>query len=517
MANNVFPPRPPFPPAPPRGRSVPPPPPGVVQYIGARYVPIFADPIEWQTNKIYEPLTIVTYNNSSYTSRQTVPAGISPDNGEYWVETGNYNAQINDLTSKIDGWDEEIAANTQTANEAKATADAAQKAVADLDLTSLQQSVTDAIQAVDDLKPQVETNTDNIATNTASITQNETNISKNSTDIASLQAANTALGNRVSTAETNIGANTSAISGLTTSVSGIDTRMTAAESDISTLQTGLSSTSSQIQTIKDQSDAATAEVERLSGIVGDENSGLIKDFNDLKEAVESGESVEALAGRVGLLENQVGKPASEGQAATGLEKKVADNTAAISANTASISANTTAIGDNASSITDLENTVGHPASGSDPATGLVKSIADNTAAIALNTASINSTNTNVNALQATVGNASSGLVKDVNDNMGDIAALQADVSTIQGQQSAQDTAISGNTTAINNVRTAVNGKQDILSVDSTLNFTYKTRLADASGQNNFLGVKYPVLPLTRAQYDALTTKSSSTLYVITDE
>ena len=36
---------------------------GVTQYIGARYVPyIFG---EWQSNRTYEPLTIVTYNNGS--------------------------------------------------------------------------------------------------------------------------------------------------------------------------------------------------------------------------------------------------------------------------------------------------------------------------------------------------------------------------------------------------------------------------------------------------------------------
>ena len=34
------------------------------QYIGARYVPIFANPTEWNPNQAYEPLTIVTYLQS---------------------------------------------------------------------------------------------------------------------------------------------------------------------------------------------------------------------------------------------------------------------------------------------------------------------------------------------------------------------------------------------------------------------------------------------------------------------
>lgn len=64
------------------------------QYIGARYVPKFAEPLEWQANTAYEPLTIVTYNANSYTSKIPVPANINPTNSEYWANTGNYNQQI---------------------------------------------------------------------------------------------------------------------------------------------------------------------------------------------------------------------------------------------------------------------------------------------------------------------------------------------------------------------------------------------------------------------------------------
>lgn len=66
----------------------------VRQYIGARYVPIFADPAEWDSTKTYEPLTIVLHEGNSYTSRQYVPTGIDINNTDYWANTGNYNAQI---------------------------------------------------------------------------------------------------------------------------------------------------------------------------------------------------------------------------------------------------------------------------------------------------------------------------------------------------------------------------------------------------------------------------------------
>lgn len=64
------------------------------QYIGSRYVPLFAEPIQWDSTKDYEALTIVLHEGTSYTSRQPVPAGIDIANEQYWAETGNYNAQI---------------------------------------------------------------------------------------------------------------------------------------------------------------------------------------------------------------------------------------------------------------------------------------------------------------------------------------------------------------------------------------------------------------------------------------
>ena len=65
-------------------------------YVGARYVPKFADPIGWQANTSYEAMVIVTYNMSSYTSKIPVPptVGNPAENSNYWALTGNYNAQV---------------------------------------------------------------------------------------------------------------------------------------------------------------------------------------------------------------------------------------------------------------------------------------------------------------------------------------------------------------------------------------------------------------------------------------
>lgn len=70
-------------------------------YIGNRYVPIFADPVEWDNLREYEALTIVTYNGTAYTSRKRVPVGTALSNTEYWVVTGNYNAQVEQYRQEV--------------------------------------------------------------------------------------------------------------------------------------------------------------------------------------------------------------------------------------------------------------------------------------------------------------------------------------------------------------------------------------------------------------------------------
>lgn len=85
--------------------------PGVRQYVGARYVPLFADPLEWSGTRGYESLTVVLHEGNSYTSRQSVPVGIDIGNTAYWAETGNYNAQIEAYRQEVLAFDGRITAN----------------------------------------------------------------------------------------------------------------------------------------------------------------------------------------------------------------------------------------------------------------------------------------------------------------------------------------------------------------------------------------------------------------------
>lgn len=93
---------------PPHPHPCPPPPfkGGTSMYIGARYVPIFADPVEWDDEREYEPLTIVTHNGDCYTSKCYVPKGAQlppyPEGQtKYWVKTSDYNYQFADLKKTV--------------------------------------------------------------------------------------------------------------------------------------------------------------------------------------------------------------------------------------------------------------------------------------------------------------------------------------------------------------------------------------------------------------------------------
>lgn len=102
----------------------------VTQYIGARYVPLFANPLEWDREKSYEPLTIVYHAGNSYTSRQYVPAGTDITNEAFWAITGNYNAQIEQYRAEVKQFDARISKNATdiSAETARATAAEATKA-----------------------------------------------------------------------------------------------------------------------------------------------------------------------------------------------------------------------------------------------------------------------------------------------------------------------------------------------------------------------------------------------------
>lgn len=82
------------------------------QYVGARYVPKIMG--EWNKALQYEALSVVTYMGNSFTSKVPVPANVEINNTDYWVNTGNYNAQVEEYRKETLAA-KELANNTSTA------------------------------------------------------------------------------------------------------------------------------------------------------------------------------------------------------------------------------------------------------------------------------------------------------------------------------------------------------------------------------------------------------------------
>lgn len=93
------------------------------QYVGARYVPkLFKNnngTMEWQENTSYENFTMVSYNNTYYTSRKDVPPNIGnpATNNEFWCRMGSFNGGIENLQNQIKDVKDKINQNSSSINQ----------------------------------------------------------------------------------------------------------------------------------------------------------------------------------------------------------------------------------------------------------------------------------------------------------------------------------------------------------------------------------------------------------------
>ena len=200
---------PPMPPRPPVPCGPCPP----SQYIGSRYVPIFADPIEWDNHRSYESLTIVTHDGESYTSKCNVGPGIDITNERYWAKTGAYNAQVEqyknevkDLSSQVSGFAsdnaefrEKIDQFTKDNAEMKNTV-AEDKARVD----ALAERVATAETEIDGLQATTAQHTTEIADLHAKDEDLQRQITSNDGDIAALQAKDTEQDSRLNGIDTKL-------------------------------------------------------------------------------------------------------------------------------------------------------------------------------------------------------------------------------------------------------------------------------------------------------------------------
>lgn len=213
-----------LPPKPPCGPCGPCPP---SQYIGSRYVPIFADPIEWDNHRSYESLTIVTHDGESYTSKCNVGPGIDITNTRYWAKTGAYNAQVEqyknevkDLSSQVSGFAsdnaefrEKIDQFTKDNAEMKNTV-AEDKARVD----ALAERVATAETEIDGLQATTAQHTTEIADLHAKDEDLQRQITSNDGDIAALQAKDVEHDSRLNGIDTKLKSHDASIAQNTTDI-----------------------------------------------------------------------------------------------------------------------------------------------------------------------------------------------------------------------------------------------------------------------------------------------------------
>lgn len=185
------------PPRPPRPTPPPPPGCGPSMYVGARYVPKFADPIEWDIERGYESLTIVTYKGESYTSKCPVPPGIDIKNTRYWALTGAYNAQVEEYKNQVKDLSEQVAGFASDNKEFRDKITQYDKDNAEMKNTvastvarvdALAERVDNADAAISDLQAGQAQTVKDIAALEAKDADLQRQITSNDTDISALQA-----------------------------------------------------------------------------------------------------------------------------------------------------------------------------------------------------------------------------------------------------------------------------------------------------------------------------------------
>ena len=199
------------PPRPPRPTPPPPPGCGPSMYVGARYVPKFADPIEWDTERGYESLTIVTYKGESYTSKCPVPPGIDIKNERYWALTGAYNAQVEEYKNQVKDLSQQVTGFASDNKEFREKITQYDKDNAEMKnsvastvarVDALAERVDNADAAISDLQAGQAQTVKDIAALEAKDADLQRQITSNDTDISAIQAKDREQDARLSAIET---------------------------------------------------------------------------------------------------------------------------------------------------------------------------------------------------------------------------------------------------------------------------------------------------------------------------
>lgn len=450
-------PRPPMPPRPPVPCGPCPP----SQYIGSRYVPIFADPIEWDIHRSYESLTIVTHDGESYTSKCNVGPGIDITNERYWAKTGAYNAQVEqyknevkDLSSQVSGFAsdnaefrEKIDQFTKDNAEMKNTV-AEDKARVD----ALAERVATAETEIDGLQATTAQHTTEIADLHAKDEDLQRQITSNDGDIAAIQAKNTEQDSRLNGIDTklkshdaSIAQNTADIAKNTKNIQDNAANIAKNAHELADHAAKLADHEGRLTAQHEEITANHQAIERLTSVT----DGLRADLTEDEAKIEANRDAIAHIqekdvqqdGRLDALENRATN--AEGRL-DGLDTKT-DNT-------------------NTALTAEIDR-----AKAAELANG--KLIAKNAAELATHATQLADHEKRITALE------------------GDNATNKQEIADIKAKNTAQDTAISGNTDAITHLTESLGGyvKNETYTAGQAAQDTKITSLENDKADKTALG------------------------------
>ena len=416
---------PPMPPRPPVPCGPCPP----SQYIGSRYVPIFADPIEWDIHRSYEPLTIVTHDGESYTSKCNVGPGIDITNTRYWAKTGAYNAQVEqyrsevkDLSAQVTGFASDNAEFREKIDQYDKDNAAMKNTVAknDARVDNLAERVATAETEIDGLQATTAQHTTDLADLHAKDEDLQRQITSNDNDIAALQAKDVEQDSRLA---------------------GIDTKL---KSHDATLAQNTADIAKNTKNIQDNAAAIAANAHELADHAEElaDHEGRLtaqhKEITDNHTAIERNTS-DIASLRADLTEDEA-KIESNRDAIAHIQEKDVQQDGRLDALEKRATGAETRL-DGLDTKTDATNTAltaeVERAKAAELANGQL--IAKNAAELADHAEELADHETRITALE------------------GDNATNKTDIANIKAKNTAQDTAISGNTDAIAHINDSLTG------------------------------------------------------------
>lgn len=338
------------PPRPPRPTPPPPPGCGPSQYVGARYVPKFAEPIDWDTERGYESLTIVTYKGESYTSKCPVPPGIDIKNERYWALTGAYNAQVEEYKNQVKDLSQQVTGFASDNKEFREKITQYDKDNAEMKnsvastvarVDALAERVDNADAAISDLQAGQAQTVKDIAALEAKDADLQRQITSNDTDISAIQAKDREQDARLSAIETvndaqaaTLTQNTQDIARNTTNIQDNAANIAINSKELAKHAEQLKDHAAQLTVLhKETTDNHTA-IERLTSVTDGLRAALTEDEAKIAQNADAIAHIQQKDvqqdGRLDALENRT--TAAEGRL-DALDTKTDATTAALTAET----------------------------------------------------------------------------------------------------------------------------------------------------------------------------------------